>query len=424
MTAADLKVCVVGQHASMKFGGEASFPWFYFKFLRARGIDATMVVHARTRDELQQAFGEDFNRIYFVDDTWTDRFFYRLGKFLPGDLDSLTLAVFRHWLVQRRQCRVIRNLVNQGRANIIHETSPIAPKQISALHGLGAPLVIGPLSGGKEFPPAFRYRQGRSRVWAERFSRSLAGISNFLVPGKKRAEALLVANELSRDALPAGCRGKIHMMPEVSVDLTLWKDEEKPVRDDDKVRVIYLGRLVDWKAVDLLIEAFAKVVRQIDNASLEILGDGNERPRLEQQVRDLEIADKVEFAGYVKAAEGARRMRNADIFVLPSLRECGGVVMLEAMAVGLPVVAANWAGPAVHITDQTGIRVSPESHEAFVQGLTDAIVKLAQSPELRNQMGHAGKQRVLIGDYDWQQKIDHLIRIFIETIEASPANSH
>jgi len=206
MTVDELKVCVVGQHASMKFGGEASFPWFYFKFLRARGIDATLVVHARTRDELAQAFGGDFSRLHFVDDTWADRFFYRLGKFLPGDLDSLTLAVFRHYLVQRRQRAVIRQLIQEGKVNIIHECSPIAPKQISALQGLGAPLVIGPLSGGMEFPPAFRYRQGRSRVWAERLSRSVSGICNFLVPGKKNAEALLVANQMTLDALPHGCR--------------------------------------------------------------------------------------------------------------------------------------------------------------------------------------------------------------------------
>ena len=50
-----------------------------------------------------------------------------------------------------------------------------------------------------------------------------------------------------------------------------------------------------------------------------------------------------------------------------------------------------------------------------------AIVRLAKSPDLRQKMGQAGKQRVLIGDYDWNQKIDHLLRVFIETIEAAPA---
>jgi glycosyltransferase involved in cell wall biosynthesis len=417
MTAADLKVCVVGQHASKNFGGEASFPWYYFQFLRAKGIDACMVVHARTRDELRAGFPNEFDRIHFVEETFADRFFYRVGKFFPGDLDSLTLAVFRHWLVQRRQRKVIRNLIRQGKVNIIHESAPIAPKQISALHGLGAPLVIGPLSGGMEFPPAFRYRQGRSRVWAERFSRGMSGISNILVPGKRRAEALLVANDMTRDALPQPYTGKVYMMPEVSVDLTTWKDEQAGPRSDDRIELVYLGRLVNWKAVDLLIAAFARVLKAVPNAHLQILGDGGDRALLEQQARDLNIADKIEFAGYVKGAEGPRRMRSADIFVLPSLRECGGVVMLEAMAVGLPVVTANWAGPAVHVTDQTGIRVTVESQEEYVQGLADAIIKLAQSPDLRKQMGQAGKQRVLIGDYDWSQKVDHLIEIFIETIE-------
>ena len=56
---------------------------------------------------------------------------------------------------------------------------------------------------------------------------------------------------------------------------------------------------------------------------------------------------------------------------------------------------------------------------AWTTRAADAIIKLAQSPELRKQMGQAGKQRVLIGDYDWQQKVDHLIQIFIETIDGA-----
>jgi glycosyltransferase involved in cell wall biosynthesis len=418
MTAADLRVCIVGQHASMKFGGEASFPWIAFKLLRERGIDATMVVHARTRDELRQAFEKDVDRIFFVDDTAADRMLYRIGRMFPGDLDSLTLAVFRHWLVQRRQRKVIRQLIAQGRVNVVHETVPVAPRQISALHDLGAPLIIGPLSGGMEFPTAFRYRQGRSRVWVERFSRSVSGICNMLVPGKKRAQLLLVANELTRKALPSGYRGKVIMMPEIAVDLSIWNPEQSAPRNDGKIKVIYLGRLVNWKAVDLLIDAFARVVKQVDNAELEILGDGSDRVQLQQQASDLGLGGKVTFAGYVPPAEGARRVRQADIFALPSLRECGGIVMLEAMAVGLPVVAANWAGPSVHVTDETGIRVSPDSREAFVDGLAQAIIKLARSPELRKQMGEAGRRRVMVGDYNWQEKIDHLIQIYIDTIES------
>jgi glycosyltransferase involved in cell wall biosynthesis len=423
MTVDNLKVCVVGQHASKKFGGEASNPWVYFKLLRARGIDTTMVVHDRTRDELKAGFGDDFQRIHFVQETPADRFFYRLGRLLPGDLDSLSLAVFRHYLVQRRQRRVIRRLVKEGKVNIIHESAPVSPKQISALHGLGVPLVIGPLCGGVRFPPAFRYRQGRMRVWAEWLSETVSVLCNVLVPGKKQAEVLLVAHDLTRNALPDGCRGKIIFMPDISVDLSLWQDQEKPVSPPGKLTVIYLGRLVDWKAVDLLLEAFAGVAKQLNDVALQILGDGAERAHLEQQARELGIADKVEFAGYLSATESAQRMRAADIFVLPSLRECGGAVILEAMAVGLPVVVANWAGPGVHVTDETGIRVSPDSHQAYVEGIRDAIIKLAHAPQVRKQLGDAGKQRVHLGDYDWQRKIDRLLQVFVETIDETSKKS-
>ena len=68
-------------------------------------------------------------------------------------------------------------------------------------------------------------------------------------------------------------------------------------------------------------------------ARLEILGDGDERRALEAQSKRLGLVDRVEFAGWVSAEEGARRLRGSDVFVLPSLRESGGVVLLEAMAV-------------------------------------------------------------------------------------------
>jgi glycosyltransferase involved in cell wall biosynthesis len=116
-------------------------------------------------------------------------------------------------------------------------------------------------------------------------------------------------------------------------------------------------------------------------------------------------------------------MRQADVFVLPSLREVGGIVLLEAMAVGLPVIATDWGGPAIHVTDSTGIRVAPTSREDFIRGLADAMVRLADSPELRQQMGHAGLERVRTNLYDWNQKTDRLLEIYAELIGQSHDDS-
>jgi glycosyltransferase involved in cell wall biosynthesis len=107
--------------------------------------------------------------------------------------------------------------------------------------------------------------------------------------------------------------------------------------------------------------------------------------------------------------------------VLPSLRECGGTVLLEAMAAGVPCIATNWGGPGHYLDDSCGIRVDPASPEAFVAGLTDAMLKLAESPELRRQMGLAARRRVRSTYFDWGAKADRMLEILRATANGGRA---
>ncbi len=262
--------------------------------------------------------------------------------------------------------------------------------------------------------------ESRGSRAVEAAGRGLSRILNRIFPGKKRAAALIVANDQARRALPSGVRGRIFEIPDVGVDLSVWNQQENlPPRTDDKIRFVYLGRLADWKGIEFLIAAFKTVAQRQPRAVLDILGDGEQRRSLEDLTRRLNLGERVTFAGWVSAAEGSRRLRQADVFVLPSLREVGGIVLLEAMAVGLPVIATDWGGPAIHVTDSTGIRVPPTSREEFTRGLADAMLRLADSPELRRQMGQAGLQRVRTNLYDWNQKTDRLLEIYAELIGQS-----
>lgn len=117
---------------------------------------------------------------------------------------------------------------------------------------------------------------------------------------------------------------------------------------------------------------------------------------------------------------------------MPSLRESGGHAVLEAMALGLPVVVTRWGGPAQTVSPDCGILVNPDSQGAFVQGLADAIIHLVNSPELRESMARIGPLQVKRQGLDWDDKCDRFIEIFQETLvlhsqkfilEASKANS-
>ena len=226
-----------------------------------------------------------------------------------------------------------------------------------------------------------------------------------------------MASEATLRALPHGTRGRIYTVVESGADLDIWKPEAIS-RTDDEIRFTFLGRLVDWKGVDLLLEAFKKVVDSSAKAMLQIGGDGPLRQTLESRAAELKMTDRVRFLGHVSRAAGAQIVRESDVFVLPSLRECGGTVLLESMAVGIAMVATNWGGPSYYVDDGCGIRVDPGSRDGFIDGLAAAMVRLAQSPELRKQMGEAGKRRVRELYFDWQSKVDRMIEIYGETIAA------
>jgi glycosyltransferase involved in cell wall biosynthesis len=119
-------------------------------------------------------------------------------------------------------------------------------------------------------------------------------------------------------------------------------------------------------------------------------------------------------------AECAAQLRRRDALVLPSLYECGGAVVLEAMAIGIPAIATDWGGPADYLDPSCGILVSPSSREAFIEGLALALVRLARNPEERLAMGRAGRRKV-VEQFDWNKKVDDVLAIYRDAIEhASP----
>jgi glycosyltransferase involved in cell wall biosynthesis len=246
-------------------------------------------------------------------------------------------------------------------------------------------------------------------------------------PGKRRAAALLVANPRTRTALPRGAAANVIQFIENGVDLSIWSEVGRPEQPRDAVtRFIFIGRLVDWKAVDLLLLAFRKAAASAA-ISLTVVGDGPERQRLEQLARSTDTpgaegneAGRVSFLGWRTQAECARLLQGADAMVLPSLWECGGAVVLEAMSMSVPVIATGWGGPADYLDDECGVLVKPDSREGFVDGLAAAMVTLARSPELRLAMGRAGRRKV-VAEFDWDVKVERMLAVYRAVTDSSVA---
>ena len=414
------RVLIAAENTSARFGGEAALAFHYFRVLRRRGIPVWLVTHSRTRDELSQLYPDD-GHIQYVEDTALHRFLWHAGKLLPGQVADFTTAFVSRVYTQLTQKRIVRRLVREHGITVIHQPMPVSPKEPSMLHGFGVPVFIGPMNGGMNFPPAFRAKRGRAEDILLKLGRASATMLNGLMPGKRHASALLVANQRTRDALPGGvCKNVIELV-ENGVDLTLWQPPEAaPVAAPGAVTTfVFMGRLVDWKAVDLLLRAFAKA-RSDAPMRLWILGDGAERAKLSALAAELGIASddpqadgKACFAGWLPQKACAERLRQGDCLVLPSLLECGGAVVLEAMSMGKPVIATAWGGPLDYLDPSCGLLVPPDSAASMIDEFASAMVRLARSPEERQAMGASGLAKVC-REYDWELKVDRMLQIYAE----------
>lgn len=158
--------------------------------------------------------------------------------------------------------------------------------------------------------------------------------------------------------------------------------------DESKI-VVTIGRFSPEKGIDILLDSFFLLVREIDNIHLVLVGDGQERAALEAQVRQLKLTDVVHFAGYTKTP--GDYMADANVFVLSSRSEGIPNVVLEAMAMGKPVVATAVGGVPEIIEDGiNGRLVSPEQPHLLAQVIAEVLTDHEQTQRL----ALAGKKRV------------------------------
>ena len=164
-----------------------------------------------------------------------------------------------------------------------------------------------------------------------------------------------------------------------------------------KVRFIAVSRLVAWKGVDITIRAFAAVAAKLPETELLIVGDGQERGALEALSGSLGLKGRVSFAGGCSSEETRKHYESAHVFVQHSITHSSGwvegfgVTIVEAAAAGLPVVVSRSGGIGPQVVhSETGFLID----ERDVTGMAEAMMVLAQKPELRARMGMQGRKHV------------------------------
>jgi len=260
---------------------------------------------------------------------------------------------------------------------VVHHTAPVSPV-IPTARVKGCPVVIGPINGNIHHPPAFRGRESWGDFCRRLFLTPAQLFHRAFFSGKQAADVLLVAGgERTYQSLRlAGCRESQFRDSLDSGIPSGLRDDPLIVHEGRNFRFVHNGRIVPHKGADLIIKSLALTRNRVE---LDVIGRGPEKARLERLTADLGVQDRVHFIDWFpdhdRLQEALRGYRG---FVFPSLAEANGIVVQEAMMMGLPAICADWGGPSLLVTPDSGVLVPPTSEVALVAGLAEAMDRLGE----------------------------------------------
>jgi glycosyltransferase involved in cell wall biosynthesis len=327
-----------------------------------------------------------------------------------------------YYLWQRAAAKSARDLACREDFDLFHQitfSNDWMPSFIAP--ALPIPFIWGPIGGGQRVPRELMgtlarrdRRQERSRTFLQSLWRA--------TPARRRcarkASAILVCNKETKGVLSRWGH-KIVDFPVNGISREDIAAETCARRGSDDFRLLYVGRFDPIKGLTLAFEALRILLEICPAATLELVGEGPERPRLEALAARLGIADRLAWTPWSPRSEIFSRMRRSDVFLFPSLRDGGGAVVVEAMASGLPVVCLDLAGPGLHIRDGWGVRVAPGRPDSVAAGLAGALERLWSDPGLRIRMGHAARERAA-SFYEWGRLGENLRRIYADALSGRP----
>jgi glycosyltransferase involved in cell wall biosynthesis len=392
-----------------------SLPIVGYKAARAiaKYADVVVATHIRNRENIEK---HGYQNIIFryIDNEYIARPMYAFAKLLRRGTDAgwstaMALAYPSYLGFEREVWKVFRREIESGEYDLIHRLTPMSPTLPSPIAKWSPiPFVLGPLNGGLQWPPAFREELDREREWLSYF-RNVYRYLPFHSSTYRKSAAVLAAFNHTINDLPKFVQKSAINFPEVGIDPEIFDQVvDRPV--SKKKTILFAGRLVPYKLPQIIVKAF-RDQPALHAHRLVLVGDGPERPAIEELIRNGGLAGRVELLGWRTQAEVAEIMKKADIFAFPSIRELGAGVVVEAMACGMACVVVDYGGPGTLISEERGIKVPLGNREELATRFGLALTRLVSDNHTTLRLGSAARQHVR-SLYSWEAKAQKIISVY------------
>ncbi|MCC6142849.1 MAG: glycosyltransferase [Candidatus Hydrogenedentes bacterium] len=411
-----LRVLLINESANPEWPSVPLVGWRHGAALHQL-VDAHTVTQIRNRDEILRAGWQEGREFTVIDSEAAARPLYQLGERLRGGAGkgwttSMAFMAFAYYYFEHLVWKQFGSAIRLGSYDIVHRITPLSPTIPSpiARHcaDAGVPFIWGPINGGVPWPDGTDDVRWREREWLS-YVRSAYKLLPAYGGTRRFAAAIAVASRATEQQLNSDCHGKCVYIPENGLDDTVLAAPAEKA-SSPPLRIIFVGRLVPYKGAEIALEAAAPLLAA-GQATLDIIGDGPEAESLRNLAQLRELGSGITFHGWLDHDEVLSRMAQAHVLAFPSIREFGGAVVIEAMALGAVPIVVDYAGPAEVVTGGTGFRVPLGPRPVLIGRYREIFEQLLKEPATLAAMAAAGRQRIA-DYYTWQKKARQTVEVY------------
>ena len=276
---------------------------------------------------------------------------------------------------------------------------------------LNIPFIWGPVGGGECVPLSFLsvlpWKQRIVQCYRYLLNATII-INPFVMLPTCKAKAILVRTPNTQNIFPKFLKKKTYVLLETAMDEKIF-ERRKRNYETNCVKLVISARLISIKNIPLAIRSLHYI--STDKPwTLTIIGSGPDIGIINKEISQRGYKN-VNVIPFMPREEALNLIQDSDIFVFPSLKEGGTWALMEAMAMGLPVVCVNWAGMAVETNDETAIRLPISTPKQMEIDMGMAITRLIDDSSLRKHIGIAARQRIK-EVFSWKSKGDFMENLF------------
>lgn len=387
-----------------KFGSDEEVGWQWAKELSARQFEVTVLTRKTHQNEIERHISEteECNKVTFeyIDIEWLYPLLSKINK---------RNHIYYYFWQYSAFKRALRLQAIQS-FDWVHHVTWVSFRQPSFMGGLNIPMIFGPVAGGDEVPAGYtQYFSFKQRL-VERARRIVNGLVRFdplMRMTYRAADKVFFTSAHHLNSVPG------FVIPKAKVELAIGSSGidiatlDTGIKQQAGSRLLYAGRCLGWKGMDLGLRVFAEIHRIKADVTLTIIGDGVDRERWEKTAQELGVGHAVNWLGWLPKADVIKMYREYDVLFYPSLRDSGGFVVLEALEQGLPVACLKLGGPGVVVDDSCGVAVEAKNDlNQTINDYRDAVLHLFERVSLEQDLPEQCKRRV--NNFTWSALIERI----------------